>query len=684
MHWVFDIELLHNFFSVVFIDVATDKQLISDYINADIDEDKEAKAKALEKMNHKLFIVYDERNDIRALKRFMSESKESMFIGYNSIGYDNIILDYIYTTDLSNQPISVISKSLKTLNDNIIGYEYYNFRSEYKIKYSNTYIVVDLYTLLYLDKLRVSLKQVEIALKWYKVQEYAMPEPQFWEIQTYYDGNSIKARSLSAFDRYVLDEFVDDLIDYNINDVLATLMLYDYAKPELRQRLEAIKQYKTGTLSDSRSKLADRLMSRAYILRTGLSWFSFNKRRTYHNSIAFGHIISPLVVFRSDNFKTLLNDLKGTVIDLTDEDRPSFKRKIRLNDTTYLMALGGLHSIDTPQLFEKTDDYLLVDADVASYYPRGILNMKVVPEHISPSMLDILEEFTDTRLKAKRSGDKNTADILKIVINALYGKMGSEQSWLYDAKMMYKVTINLQLFLLMLIEDLELNNYRVISANTDGIVTRVPIKRYGEYVGICQTWSDALRFELEYTFYDKYVRTTVNDYLCIVSDTNKIKLKGDFLTEVNVTKGYFAPVIAKAIQAYYVDGKSVSDFIYEHRDIYDFCISMKVGRQFKTMLTGIEDGVQVDTVLQRNNRYYVSTKNTIIRKKHVETGKYTSILKGLAVAIFNDYFRVEEFVDYDINYKWYISKAMNTINKVNREVHTTRKSKNTGRMFDNL
>ena len=53
----------------------------------------------------------------------------------------------------------------------------------------------------------------------------------------------------------------------------------------------------------------------------------------------------------------------------------------------------------------------------------------------------------------------------------MYGAFRDINDYLYDPKCTYKVTINLQLCLLMLIEALELKGIKVISANTDGIVS---------------------------------------------------------------------------------------------------------------------------------------------------------------------------------------------------------------------
>lgn len=62
----------------------------------------------------------------------------------------------------------------------------------------------------------------------------------------------------------------------------------------------------------------------------------------------------------------------------------------------------------------------------------------------------------------------------KIVLNGTFGKLGSKYSFLYSPNLMIQVTITGQLALLMLIEALEAAGISVVSANTDGIVSRCP------------------------------------------------------------------------------------------------------------------------------------------------------------------------------------------------------------------
>ena len=49
----------------------------------------------------------------------------------------------------------------------------------------------------------------------------------------------------------------------------------------------------------------------------------------------------------------------------------------------------------------------------------------------------------------------------------------------------------------MLIEQLVINGFKVLSANTDGLVTLVPEDRLQTYKNVCSMWEADTNFELE-------------------------------------------------------------------------------------------------------------------------------------------------------------------------------------------
>ena len=256
-------------------------------------------------------------------------------------------------------------------------------------------------------------------------------------------------------------------------------------------------------------------------------------------------------------------------------------------------------------------------------------------------------------------------------------KLGFEYSWLYDLKAMYRVTINGQLYLMSLIEDLELANIHVISANTDGIVSIINNDKLNEYYTICNAWAKKYNFGVAYTKYNKYIRTTVNDYITL-KDNGSIKTKGDFSFEIKIDKGYYAPAIAKTLYEYFVNDNKDIDNLIKSYDIYDYCISIKVGSQFRSEYHTIKDGKLDIEVLQKDNRYFVSNHGGVFLKRNLSSNKLTNVIKGYNVRIFNKFYYSN---DYDINYIWYKKKVLDIIHKV-YNTNTKDMKKHTGTLFD--
>jgi hypothetical protein len=319
----------------------------------------------------------------------------------------------------------------------------------------------------------------------------------------------------------------------------------------------------------------------------GISTNELSKLRTYRHSIKMKNIISDKIQFNDNYLQNVLNALRNKTIVVGSKNKADkLELDITYNGKLFQFRAGGLHSKDVSAHYKATSEWLYIDADVTSFYPYIILILGIHPEHLDKEMfLSIVRDIVENRVKAKdivKSLNKvlkvkkfteseltlihaeldkfsTKADALKIVVNALYGKLGDEYSALYDLKAMYQTTINGQLFLLMLIEKLATNGFQNISANTDGILTKVHISKLQQYYDICNEWASLTGFSLEFTNYEQYICSSVNDYIAIKegfskSDLSKrqkeelfVKKKVLYVTDIELDKGYFAPVISKVL-----------------------------------------------------------------------------------------------------------------------------------------
>lgn len=267
------------------------------------------------------------------------------------------------------------------------------------------------------------------------------------------------------------------------------------------------------------------------------------------------------------------------------------------------------------------------------------------------------------------------ADGLKIVANSgLFGKFGFD-GWLLDKQCVYQVTVNGQLMLIMLAEAFESNNIRPVSANTDGITSLVHLDNLNTYQDICTDWESKMKMTLEFANYAKYARTSVNDYIAVYDkwliskdDVHDVKRKGDFVTDIAVNKGYSHPIVPIAIDKYFLHNIPVRQTIENHNNIYDFCMSVKTGDSYDKEFIQVINGEIVTNQLQKNVRYYVSKSGGGLTKKHKYTGQVSTMAKSTNIIPFNNYYEVDSFKDYDIDYDYYIRKAWEIINKCNGNI----------------
>jgi len=345
------------------------------------------------------------------------------------------------------------------------------------------------------------------------------------------------------------------------------------------------------------------------------------------------------------------------------------KKTFIFDGVKYIMGIGGLHSSDPGDLFESTEDLKIIDADVGSYYPTMIINNNIHPEHLGGSFIKKYKEIRDSRLEAKKKGDKTTSEAFKIILNSSYGKMKSDKHWLYDPLCALQVTINCQLYLIMLIEKLVLNGFKVISANTDGIVTMVPTKDEDKYKELCKEWEEYTNFSLEYSIYKKYARRDVNNYIAI-KDNGDVKTKGDFtIPDINklyqdplmLRRGFNKPIISIALNEYFINDTPIEETIKNHKDIYNFCTSQKTDKSFRNEYHFVENREAKINNLQQSVRYYVSKDGGSLYKRHKEDGRLINYCVGKNVTLFNDYFDSE---NYNIDYNYYINQTQKIIDEI--------------------
>ena len=164
--------------------------------------------------------------------------------------------------------------------------------------------------------------------------------------------------------------------------------------------------------------------------------------------------------------------------------------------------------------------------------------------------------------------------------------------------------------------------------------------------------------EIEETFYDKMVIKDVNNYQGVYSGSNKVKLKGCFEIYKELHKDQSSTIVPIALKAYFIDNIPIEQTIKNHKDIFDFCIRLKLKKTTDGIFTYVDNGIIKEYKLPRTTRYYISNKGGTILKKHHSTNRVEGVNVGYKTILFNNYIEKE---NYDINYTYYIKECYKII-----------------------
>jgi len=208
-------------------------------------------------------------------------------------------------------------------------------------------------------------------------------------------------------------------------------------------------------------------------------------------------------------------------------------------DLKAVVGKGGIHSTEGGRFLKPKEDEIYIDADIGSQYPNAIRKYKVEPKHL-PGWNNLIVSKIERRLNYKRlfkeTGNPKYASLQemgKLSLNGgSYGRLNSKGDWQQDPCCMLQVTMGGQLELLMIVEDLILKGFNVVSLNTDGFGTILKRNREEEFKVILSGWEKVIGNDtlgqFEYTEFKWIAQTSVNDYLALKAD-GTLKMKGEKL-----------------------------------------------------------------------------------------------------------------------------------------------------------
>lgn len=249
---MYDLEQFKNFHSGTFLNIVT----------------KEVKQ----------FVLHKDRNELDEYLSFL-ENVEAL-IGFNNINYDYPLLHYlIKTKDV---------EGLYAKGQEIIQSEFPQIKKQDVLIHQ-----LDLYRIWHFNnKSRItSLKKLQVAMKWKKVQDLPIP-----------------------FDSEITENQIDEVLKYNLNDVMSTYEFYLKSKSVIDLRKGITSAYGINVMNRPDAGMGEDIFASILSKELNIPLYELRKMRTHRNKIDIGQCIVPYAQYNSNEFNALLKKLKSTII----------------------------------------------------------------------------------------------------------------------------------------------------------------------------------------------------------------------------------------------------------------------------------------------------------------------------------------------------------------------------------
>jgi len=650
-HWVMDYETLSNCFTGVFENYKT--------------------------LETRVFVVHDLQNDLGKFVSFLNENvtNKEWHIAYNGLAFDSQITQFV----LDNHDDWLDFTGCEIAN---IIYRY----AQRTIEKSNKKEFADY------PQWKLAIGQIDI----FKMHHWDNPAKRSslkW-IQYSMDWDNILEMPIHHSSAITTKEEIDTIIEYCINDVKSTKEIYNRSKSQIALRKELTKTYGINLFSASEPRISKELFGYYLSEKLNIPKKELRGLRTHRDIIKIKDIILPYIKFTSNEFSTLLQRFNALEINGRNL-KGSFKYSLNYKDVKTDFGLGGVHGARKKGVYESNEDMIIMSSDVTSFYPNLAIRNRWSPGHFPvDEFCNQYEWFFEERKKIPKSNPMNY--VYKIILNSTFGLSNDENSFFYDPELCMKITINGQLTLMMLYEQIMERIPGAISLlhNTDGVETIIPRKYYDEYMLICKEWEDITNLSLEHDQYQKLVLGDVNNYIGLNNfkevDITKwreikqsdphylfkvendkfsyaaVKLKGRFdFHNLQLHKNKSKLVIPKAIHQYFVHNVLPEEYLEQNKNILDYCIGFKSNGDWKCVSRSIKEGAYVEEDLQRTNRYYISKKGVKIIKLNTVDKREVQLEAGKWIqAIFNKMKMEPKWDSYNIDKGYYLQAIENEINGI--------------------
>src|SRR5271155_1788196 len=433
---IYDLESLTNFFSATFIDYESSKC--------------------------KCFVIHESRNDLISLMKFLREvhKKGYTLVGYNCLHYDSQLIEFLAQTYDKLRKITrgqLIAEAIYNKSQYVIGLSqqerFFNTVPEWNLTIPH----IDLFKQKHYDS-----KNRSCSLKWL---EFTMRM------------ENIQSMPFEHYDTICKSD-IKSVLDYNINDVIATKKAFIINKFETDLRNRLSDKFGLSLLNASEPKLSREIFGHLLADKMGVDFRWLRDQRTHRDMIVVKDIILKYITFKDPILIEVWDWFKNLSFDPDPHneygERTKFKgpaKEFIYNEQIpIVVGAGGIHACIKRGVYESGSEWEMMDIDGKSFYPNVAIKNKLHPAHLPQKEFCELYEFLyDERFVIPKEDPVNY--VYKIILNAIYGQAKEFNNLFCDPKYAFTVTINGQLLLLKLAELLRKRVPGIIfyQFNTDGM-----------------------------------------------------------------------------------------------------------------------------------------------------------------------------------------------------------------------
>jgi len=181
-------------------------------------------------------------------------------------------------------------------------------------------------------------------------------------------------------------------------------------------------------------------------------------------------------------------------------------------------GVGGIHGSLSEKVVKSNKKWNIVDLDVSSFYPNLAISNRIYPKHLTDKFCDIYKDMYEQRKSYKKGTPENA--MLKLALNGTYGESNNPFGVFYDPQFTMSITVGGQLTLCLLIDMFYRNNinFKMVTANTDGITIAVTKEHDDSMMQIVGEWEKLVKLEMERVDYDKMFIRDVNSYIGVYKE----------------------------------------------------------------------------------------------------------------------------------------------------------------------